>query len=264
MARSNFSWGAAGVGKEGVDYGNTNNWTEQQWQDYESKYGAQPQMAAQPGLQPAAPAAAPNSAPTPYSTAPDMQKQVTDSYMTRAQQGTEINPQDPNIRQQVDPYAAAQERQRRQYETSQAERLSTQGLGSSGAMDLERRRAMETAGQNTGAFESQLIGRELESRRNEISDALKSLGGMVESDQGRQLQRELAAIDAAIKREGIAAGVSTSDKELGLKDKLGMAGINVDLLRAMLQNQQFDKGQSLDWSRFDWDTNPMNPGNWRF
>lgn len=227
-----------------------------------TSYGAQGGTPAAPGLQAAG--AAPNGAPTPYSTDPSMQKQVTDSYTQRAQQGTAIDSNDPNIRQQVDPYAAAQERQRRQYETNQAERLSTQGLGNSGAMDLERRRAMETAGQNTGAFESQLIGRELENRRNEIADALKSLGGMVESDQGRQLQRELANIDAAIKREGIAAQVNTSDREIGLKDKLGMAGINVDLLRTMLQNQQFDKGQSLDWSKFDWDTNPMNPGNWRF
>ena len=262
MANQNFTWGNGQNTSTGYDpnaaNGNTYSWTDDDWARY---YKNNPTA---PGAPQTIDGGVVANGGTPAAPQQTPQQVATDSYIQRAQQGTAIDRNDPNIRQQVDPFAAAQERQRRQYETDQAERLSTQGMGNSGAMDLERRRAMETAGQNTGAFESQLIGRELENRRAEISDALKALGGMAESEQGRQLQRELANIDAAIKREGIQAGLTTSNNELALKDKLGMAGINVDLLRTMLQNQQFDKGQALDWSKFDWATNPMNPGNWSF
>lgn len=35
---TNFKWGAAGHGVEGVDWGNTANWTPQQWVDYNNKW----------------------------------------------------------------------------------------------------------------------------------------------------------------------------------------------------------------------------------
>ena len=99
---------------------------------------------------------------------------------------------------------------------------------------------------NVGQFEGALVGRELESRRDEIKNALASLGGLIGDDQKLALNRELAALDAAIKREGIAqqgaaaAGqLALGGQELSLKDKLGTGALNIDLLRALLQNQQF-------------------------
>jgi hypothetical protein len=46
-----------------------------------------------------------------------------------------------------------------------------------------------------------------------------------------------------------------------VKDKLGSQSNNTDLIRSLLQNQQYNNGQALDWSQFDWDTSPMNPKN---
>lgn len=204
----------------------------------------------------------PGGAPTGPTSNQGTQDVVRNSWLQQATQGTEVDRNDPNFRQQVDPFAAAQERTRRTSENEAAERLSAQGLGSSGQMDNERRLAAEHAGQATGAFESQLVGRELENRRNEIKTALTSMQGMISDDQKMALQKQLADLDAAIKREGIQANVNTSAAELGVKDRLGTGALNVDIMRALLQNQQFGDSQALDWSKFDWSTNPMNPNNW--
>ena len=183
--------------------------------------------------------ATPGAAPLPNTTNQGTQDVVRNSYLTQATQGTKVDTAAPEFRQQTDAFSAGQDRARRQYESEAAERLSAQGLGSSGAMTNERRLGAERAGQASGAFEAQLVGRELETRRDEIKEALSGLRGMISGDQAMALQTQLAELDAAIKREGIAQGGDLGGRELNLKDKLGTGALNVDLMRALLQNQQF-------------------------
>src|SRR5690349_11837172 len=45
--------------------------------------------------------------PNPYTSNPETQQFVLNSYMDRAKQGTQIDTNDPTFRQQVEPYAAA-------------------------------------------------------------------------------------------------------------------------------------------------------------
>ena len=211
----------------------------------------QEQSANGGGLTPAQPAATnigdqsdraqtysgtPGAAPTANTTNQGTQDVVRNTYLQQATQGTKVDTNDPNIRQQVDPYAAAVQRQKTDYLADQAEKL---GPYATGAMRGQERMASERAGQAIGSFESQLVGRELQNRRNEIQNALASLGGMINSDQGMQLQREMAELDAELKRLGINTGASTAAAELALKDRLGTGGLNVDMMRLLLQNQQF-------------------------
>ncbi len=223
--------------------------------------------------------ATPGAAPTANTTNQGTQDVFRNSLLERATQSTAVDPNDPNIKQQVDPFAAAQERSRRQYESEAAERLSAKGMGSSGAMDAERRFGAERAGQATGMFQSQLVQGELQNKRNEIQDALTQLGDSISGDQKNALTQKLADLDATLKREGYASGerISSADnatkregiasgervgnREIDVKDRLGTAANNNDLIRSMLQNQQIQDGASLDWSKFDWDTSPMNPKN---
>jgi len=219
--------------------------------------GAQPAGQApltQPVLQQAGSAQTysqtPGAAPAAQTTNQGTQDVVRNAYVQRATQGTAIDPNDPNLRQQLDPFAAAQERARRDYLSEAAERASTKGLGDSGALDVERRLASERAGQATGAFQAQLVGHELQNRRAEIQEALSSLQKMVETDvaaaqderlaqQQMALQKELAEMDAALKKLGIETGAKTAADELALKQQLGLGGLNVDLMRLLLQGQQF-------------------------
>jgi hypothetical protein len=181
----------------------------------------------------------PGAAPTQTSTNQGTQDVVRNTYLQQATQGTTIDPNDPNIKAQVDPYAAAQERARRQYVSEAAEKLSSQGLGTSGALQNEARYASERAGQNVGQFASTVVGNELKNRRDEIQNALTNLKGMISNDQAMALQQQLADLDAAIKRESLAQSGTLGSRELDIKDELGTGALNVDLLRALLQNQQF-------------------------
>jgi hypothetical protein len=183
--------------------------------------------------------ATPGAPPTQSTTNQGTQDTVRNSYLERAVQPLNVDPNDPIIQQQVQPFAAAQERGRRQTLSEAAERASAKGLGDSGALDAERRLAGERAGQATGLFESQLVGKEIETRRDEIKDALVNLKGMLSDDQVRALQKEMAELDAAVKKLGIAAGTDTASSEIALKRQLGLGGMNIDLMRLLMQDRQF-------------------------
>lgn len=112
--------------------------------------------------------------------------------MSRAQQGLEIDPNDPIIRRQADAYSAAQGRSQKNYESALAERL-----GEHANMGAERRMGAERVGQATSAFEAQLMGQELAARRQEIQAALSGAMGFLSAQQAMQLQEELAQLTLA-------------------------------------------------------------------
>lgn len=109
--------------------------------------------------------------------------------MLRAQQGLNVNRNDPTVRAQVDPFAANVERSRRNYVSDVAERS-----GPYANIRGEERMAAERAGQQTGAFEAEIIGREVAARRDEIQQALLLWGNQLTNDQRMALERELAQL----------------------------------------------------------------------
>jgi hypothetical protein len=137
----------------------------------------------------------------------------------RAGQGLNITRHDPVLRAQVDPYAAQEERAMRNYLADVAERS-----GPYASLEGERRMAAERLGQRVGAFESEVIGRELVARRNEIRDALASMGDLLTADQSRELQRQLGLLDQQIREQGLA---------------VQREGLGLDRTRIGLQHEQF-------------------------
>jgi hypothetical protein len=91
----------------------------------------------------------------------------------------------------------------------------------------EERMSAERLGQRTGSFEAELLGRELVARRNEIQEALNGALGVLTADQARQLQLELGLMDQAIR-----------EQQLTLTGR----GLDNDLQRILLQNEQFGRG----------------------
>jgi hypothetical protein len=134
----------------------------------------------------------------------------------RMTQDLTIDPNNPVIRNQSDAYSAKAERARRNYLADTAESRSPYATGS---MRNEARMTAEKLGQDTAGFQAELMGRELTNRRQEIQQALDSMGNMLTESERQALQRELAAADNALKRYGIDtqnsqyfAGLSQSDK----------------------------------------------------
>ena len=167
--------------------------------------------------------------------------ELYDMLMKRAKQGTVIDRNDPNLRQQIDPYTAQVERQRRDYLADTAERA-----GPNANMQGEARVSGERAGQASGLFEATLIGKELTSRRDEIKHALDSLRGQLSQEQQLALQKELAGLEDATRRYGIDADAKTAAGQLGLG--YGNLGLGQDQL-------------GLDYNKYNWATDPRNPVN---
>jgi hypothetical protein len=117
----------------------------------------------------------------------------------RANQSLAIDRNNPIIRAQADAYSANTERARRNYISDAAERG-----GQFANLDTERRMAAEHAGQANAGFEAQLLGRELQSRRDEIAQALAQLTGIISADKENALRQQLAGLDAQLKQQGLA------------------------------------------------------------
>lgn len=109
--------------------------------------------------------------------------------MGRAQQGVDLDPNDPVISRQVDAYNATQQHTQRDYEKALAERK-----GATGNMTAERRLGAERVGQATSGFEATLMQRERDARRQEIQQALSGSMGLLTQSQQLQLQEELAQL----------------------------------------------------------------------
>lgn len=190
--------------------------------------------------------ATPGAAPTQNTTNQGTQDVLRNTLLDQATQSLEIDRTDPIFRGQADAYAAASERARRNAVDGVAQSEFSDGSGSSGGMNVEQRAINETAAQNAGSFEATLAQQELVSRRAEIAQSLAALGNLTENDQGRALTKQLADIDAAIRRESLTATTGLAQQDLALRGQLGNAGLALDGRRIDTQDRQFYAGLGVD------------------
>jgi hypothetical protein len=104
-----------------------------------------------------------------------------------------VNPNDPIIRGQVDAYSAQQDRARRLYLQEAGE-----AAGPYGNIRGEQRMSAERAGQNVGAFEAELMGRELQSQRDQLTQQLQMYGASLSQQEQQAFQTQIALLDAQI------------------------------------------------------------------
>lgn len=168
-------------------------------------------QAAQPSAMTQWTGSATGATSTPVSPENDARKNsLFDMLMGRAQQGLGVSRTDPAVRAQADAYSANEERARRNYISDYAEKAGPYA-NTRGA----ERMASEKSGQRSGAFEAELMGREINAKRQEISDALQQMGGLLTSDQQMSLQRELSLLDNALRQQSINSGNDQFSAQLG-------------------------------------------------
>ena len=141
-------------------------------------------------------------------------KELWNMLLSRAKQGTDVSRDDPNIRTQADAFTAQQDRSRRQFLAEQAERSSPFATG---AQLGQERMTAERAGQASGAFEAQLMGQEINAKRQEIMHALDSMRGLLTAQQEMALRKELATMDDALRRLQLNQQHSQFTADLGLR-----------------------------------------------
>ena len=165
------------------------------------------------------------------------------TLMDRAKQGLNVDRNDPVIRQQADAFSANQDRSRRDYLADLAE-----SSGPNANLRNETRMSAEKAGQASGAFEGQLMARELQSRREEIATALASGQNLLTFEQQAALQKELAVMDNTIQRMGLAQADKHFGLDLGYRNK-ALAQNNSQFNQSQAQqNNQFNQNQAYQYA----------------
>ena len=169
-----------------------------------------------------------------YDQNTDKLNSVWSQLAKQAGQGTKIDTNDPAFRQTADRYAAQVERSRRNSIADNAEKMSAQRLGGSGAQAVASRMATEKAGQDQGMFEANLAQRELANRRAEIQSALTQMAGMGDKEQQRKLTQELAYLDAQMRASGLQSNERIAGNQLGFNYSNLEANQNNTALRAAM------------------------------
>lgn len=124
--------------------------------------------------------------------------ELYDMLKQRAAQGLNVSAQDPALRAQADAFSANAQRESQNYLSDLAEKS-----GPNANLRGEQRLASERTGQRTGAFEADLVGREIAARRQEITQSLESMRGLLTADEQMALQKELAMLDDAARSKGM-------------------------------------------------------------
>lgn len=212
--------------------------------------GSQPAAAA-PGGAPAG-ASAPGGQPqntqqvlnTPVSQAPPTT--VTGAFqqalMNRLNQGP-ADASNPAISGAINANRVAEQRGEERQRRQLAAMAAAQGYDNSGAFDSQRLGLAQNRAEREADFAGNAVRDLARQQSQEIMSALALGGGML-SDQDRlALQERLANLDAQLRREGLSAQTSLGQGDLALRGELGRGQLNLGLLGALLQNQQF--GQNL-------------------
>jgi hypothetical protein len=157
--------------------------------------------------------------------------------MDRVTKGVTTDRKDPNIRAQIDPVVAQQERASRNYIDDIAERS-----GPLANIQGERRLAAERGGQAAGALEAEVIGRDIAAQRDEIAQQLAMAGNMISDDKRLELQNALAQLDAQLRREGYGV-----QREGLANQRYGMDQSNDQFLRE-LALREYDTTNKWDYA----------------
>jgi hypothetical protein len=189
---------------------------------------------------------------------------------------------DPALKGQSDAFALGQTRSRDAARSAMAERMAQEGGAGtdSGVFDKELAGLFQQQGEAQGGFNANLVGQELQNRRAQLIQAATLAGNQLSQDDQRALQKQLADTDAEIRRQqlsqqqsqfgqslgeqgrqfdvdaelkrlGINTQSSLGSGDLALREKLGSGQLNLGLLSALMQGDQFNKGLGADLGKFN-------------
>lgn len=147
-------------------------------------------------------------------------------YMDQSQQTPSLD--DPILGPQAEVYRVQQQRNQERNRRSAAERAAATGLSSSGALDRKIEQGVQAQRFNTAQYNANLLGRELERRRNELLSALQLASATGNQEATRELQARLAQVSAQMQQQG-----------LNLQGQLGRGDLDLRMLQTLLGNDQF-------------------------
>lgn len=143
---------------------------------------------------------------------PDFVSQLRQILMQRLQAAGQ--PVDPNAPQIHEPLVAARDEATRQTDkerTQLAERLYAQGGLNTDAITQQIQQSGERNATQLGTLRATLIQKEVQSRKDELRDLLQMAFASGDSEATREIQLQLAELDALLRREGYGVQLALSE-----------------------------------------------------
>lgn len=144
-----------------------------------------------------------------------------------------VDPNDPIIKANTDAFRNEATRGARQGQAALAEQNAYRGI-TTGARDAGTAGLYENAGRSTADYQGQQLTNERTARRNQLQQALSISLGQNNADQTRELQAEIAAIDAQLRQQGVTNQNNQFYDSLGLSAAEQQALLNSQLLNQMI------------------------------
>lgn len=216
----NYNWQAAGAANPGTSGGGV----------------------AAPAAAPAAPAM-----PAPSYTPPPQDPRMLALYnqlLDRSKQSLNVSPDDPVIKAQTDAASVTGQRSLLKNEQAFAERA---GPYATGAVGNNARMGAEALGENLQGLTSTLMANEVTSRRQEISQALSGMFGVLSSDQTAALREEDQKLQSR--------QLDLQQQQNQFTQQLQSAGFTADQAYRMWQEMFAQQESARSQSNTVWDQN---------
>ena len=147
-------------------------------------------------------------------------------YMGKAQDTPSLD--DAVLGPQTEVFRASQQRGQERSRRVNAERAAATGQGQSGYLDNLINQGVQQQNFNTASFDANLLGGEMNKRREELQAGLQLAGATGNQEATRELQNKLEQARAMMQQQG-----------LNLQGQLGGRDLDLRQWMAMMGNDQF-------------------------
>ena len=154
-------------------------------------------------------------------------------YMGRSQETPSLN--DSILGPQTEVYRATQQRNQERNRRVNAERAAATGRGESGYLDNLINQGVQEQGFNTAQFNANLLGGEMNKRREELQAALQLASATGNAEAARELQQRLAQVSAMMQQQGLNLQGQLGFGDLDLRWALGSEGLNQNALQLAMR-----------------------------
>jgi hypothetical protein len=164
---------------------------------------------------------------------------------------------DPEIQPVSDAYRSRAQRGVERTRNAIAERAGATGTAGSGGFDASLIGAVQSGNRDVAMFDSNLVRERLDQQRGELMFGIQQATQMGIAEAARDLQRQLAMLDATMRQQDIdlrrtlgQGDLNLRSQGLGLQGYLGRGDLATRLLGMLMQDEQFYSGLGLTAAQF--------------
>lgn len=170
-------------------------------------------------------------------------RELISGRMAEAAKPVDVNA--PGIKEQLASQRLARQRSAERQRSQTATKMASEGLGDSGAMDTALSGIEQQRGEGESADIAQVMGGELQAKRSELMQLLQMATSSGDAEMARNVQMQLAGIDAEMQKQQMADVNSRFGQDLGFRKSSFVDNLGLQIMLAQLGANQNAAGAFL-------------------